>query len=326
MVIRRPSDIRSADITDRAVFLSRREFLTGTGTTIAAAAAGLSVGTWFGSARLHAQEPAPHRPPLDGVRPSAFSTDEPPNPWNHVTTYNNYYEFGVEKDDPAKHAGGLKVAPWSVRIEGECAKPATYQLEDILRGPTLEERIYRHRCVEGWSMVIPWVGFPLAHLLARAEPTSKAKFVEFTTLNDKSQMPGLRNPVLQWPYKEGLRMDEAMHPLAILAVGVYGEPLPNQNGAPLRLVVPWKYGFKSIKAIVRIRFVGRQPRSSWELAAPDNYGFYSNVNPGLTNSKFRDQRTERRLGEMRMRRTQMFNGYGDQVASLYDGMSLAWNY
>ncbi len=326
MVIKRPDDIRSSEITDRGRFFTRRAFLAGTGTAVAAVAAGVGVGSWLSTPRLDAAQAQPHGRKFSGVVKSPFSTAEAPNPWEHVTSYNNYYEFGIDKDDPARYAGRLKTEPWTVQIDGECAKPASYHLEDILAGQTLEERIYRHRCVEGWSMVIPWVGFPLSTLIARAEPTSKAKFVEFTTLRDPSQMPGQRSPVLRWPYTEGLRMDEAMHPLAILAVGVYGEVLPNQNGAPLRLVVPWKYGFKSIKAIVRVRFVEREPRTSWEIAAPEYYGFYSNVNPGRTRSTFRDQSAERRLGEFRMRRSELFNGYADQVASLYTGMNLATNY
>jgi sulfoxide reductase catalytic subunit YedY len=326
MGVKRSDEVRGSEITDRKTFMSRRAFLAGTGTAIGAVAAGVGIGTWLSRPALGAAAGAPHGRKLDGVVKSPFSTDETPNPWEHVTGYNNYYEFGVDKDDPARYAGRLKTEPWTVSVEGECAKPASYHLEDILKGQTLEERIYRHRCVEGWSMVIPWVGFPLATLIKRAEPTSKAKYVELTTLRDPSQMPGQRSPVLRWPYTEGLRMDEAMHPLAILAVGVYGEVLPNQNGAPLRLVVPWKYGFKSIKAIVRVRFTERQPNTAWMVAAPEYYGFYSNVNPGRTGSTFRDQRAERRLGEFTMRRTLMFNGYADQVAGLYTGMDLARNY
>ncbi|MBE3073201.1 MAG: protein-methionine-sulfoxide reductase catalytic subunit MsrP, partial [Acidobacteria bacterium] len=238
-----------------------------------------------------------------------------------VTTYNNFYEFGIDKASPARRAGSLRPRPWSVRVDGEVARPADYTLEDILKPHALEERVYRLRCVEGWSMVIPWVGFSLADLLKRFEPTSKAKFVEFATLNDPRQMPGLSSDVMRWPYKEGLRLDEAMHPLTILAVGLYGVALPNQNGAPLRLVVPWKYGFKSIKSIVRIRFVEQQPVSSWQEAIPSEYGFYSNVNPEVDHPRWSQVR-ERRLGEFFKRPTLMFNGYGEQVTGLYAGMDL----
>jgi sulfoxide reductase catalytic subunit YedY len=298
-------------VTDKAIYLNRREFIrAATGATAAAA------GVLAAASRLDAQ-PALHGRRLENVRKSALSTDERPNPWEHVTSYNNYYEFGIDKDLPAKMARTLKTDPWTVAVSGECNKKASYHLEDILAGQTLEDRIYRHRCVEGWSMVIPWVGFPLGDFLKRCEPTSKAKYVEFTTLYDPKQMPGTRSSVLRWPYVEGLRMDEALHPLAILAVGLYGEVLPNQNGAPLRLVVPWKYGFKSIKAIVKIRFTEKEPLNTWQDAAPTLYGFYSNVNPTVG-----DQAHERRLGDFLKRKTQLFNGYGDQVASLYAGMNL----
>jgi sulfoxide reductase catalytic subunit YedY len=298
-------------VTDKAIYLNRREFIrAATGATAAAA------GVLAAASRLDAQ-PALHGRRLENVRKSALSTDERPNPWEHVTSYNNYYEFGIDKDLPAKMARTLKTDPWTVAVSGECNKKASYHLEDILAGRTLEDRIYRHRCVEGWSMVIPWVGFPLGDFLKRCEPTSKARYVEFTTLYDPKQMPGTRSSVLRWPYVEGLRMDEALHPLAILAVGLYGEVLPNQNGAPLRLVVPWKYGFKSIKAIVKIRFTEKEPLNTWQDAAPTLYGFYSNVNPTVG-----DQAYERRLGDFLKRKTQLFNGYGDQVASLYAGMNL----
>jgi len=275
--------------------------------------------------------PAQARPAAHGRRlttiSSPLSTTEKPNTWEHVTTYNNFYEFGTDKSDPATHSPKFKpVQPWTVAIEGECAKPGTITLEDLLKGETLEDRVYRHRCVEAWSMVIPWVGFPLANLIKKVQPTSKAKFVEFTTLLDPSQMPGQREGVLEWPYVEGLRMDEALHPLTILAVGVYGEVLPNQNGAPLRLVVPWKYGFKGAKSIVRIRFVERQPRTSWMINWPAAYGFYSNVNPSVNHPRH-SQSTEARLPSLfRTMRTQMFNGYGEQVASLYKDLDLRKNY
>jgi sulfoxide reductase catalytic subunit YedY len=298
-------------VTDKAIYLNRREFIrAATGATAAAA------GVLTASARVDAQ-PAPHGRRLENVRKSEWSTDERPNPWEHITSYNNYYEFGIDKDLPAKTARTLKTQPWTVSVSGECNKKAEYHLEDILAGQTLEDRIYRHRCVEGWSMVIPWVGFSLGDFIKRCEPTSKAKYVEFTTLYDSRQMPGTRSSVLRWPYVEGLRMDEAMHPLASLAVGLYGEVLPNQNGAPLRLVVPWKYGFKSIKAIVKIRFTEKEPVNTWQEAAPTVYGFYSNVNPAVG-----DQAYERRLGDFLKRKTLIFNGYGNQVAGLYAGMNL----
>ncbi len=236
-----------------------------------------------------------------------------------ITTYNNYYEFGTDKEDPAAHSGKLKTRPWTVKVEGEVKKPKTFDIEELLKLSPLEERIYRMRCVEGWSMVIPWVGYPLSELIKRVEPTANAKFVEFYTLLDPEQMPGQKMPILDWPYVEGLRMDEAMHPLTLLAVGLYGQTLPNQNGAPVRTVVPWKYGFKSAKSIVRIRFAEQQPKTAWEMAGPNEYGFYSNVNPKVDHPRW-SQAKERRIGEFRKRETLMFNGYGDQVASLYAGM------
>ena len=321
MLIKRASDIRSSEITDKKLYLNRREFFG----AAAAAAAGLGV-LAGGEAWLEAAQPAPHGRKLEGVKKSPLSvTNEKVNSWEDITTYNNYYEFGTDKDSPSMLAKGLKPTPWSVVVDGECNKKATYALEDVLKGETLEERIYRLRCVERWSMVIPWVGFPLANFIKRCEPTAKAKFIEFTTLADARQMPGVRSPILDWPYTEGLRLDEAMHPLTILAVGLYGEVLPNQNGAPIRLVVPWKYGFKSIKSIVRIRFTERQPATAWEKSAPQEYGFYSNVNPQKDHPRW-SQSAERRIGEFVMRRTTMFNGYGDQVASLYSGMDLKKNY
>src|SRR5437870_1441094 len=318
MLIKRPADIRSSEITDKKTYLNRREFVrAATGTAALAAAGALGA-----EALLHAQPPAPHRAKLENVKPSEFSTKEKPNTWEQITTYNNYYEYGTDKDSPAYYAGRLKPSPWSVLVEGEVAKPASWHLEDILKGQTLEDRIYRHRCVEAWSMVIPWVGFPLADFIKKVQPTSKAKFVEFTTLADPNQMPGIRFPSLRWPYVEGLRMDEAMHPLTILTVGLYGEVLPAQNGAPIRLVVPWKYGFKGIKSIVRIRsFVEKQPPTSWNISAPQEYGFYSNVNPEVDHPRW-SQATERRIGEFFRRKTLMFNGYGEQVADLYRGMDL----
>jgi len=320
MLIKRATDIPSSEITDKKVYLDRRAFIRGAAGTAAAAAVGV-----LASRTVEAQQPAPHGRLLENVKPSPFSTTETKNTWQQITTYNNFLEFGPDKDSAAKYARALRPAPWSVAVEGECSKPAVWNLEDILKGQTLEERVYRHRCVEAWSMVIPWVGFPLADFIKKCEPTSNAKFVEFTTLNDAKQMPGVRSTVLQWPYLDALRMDEAMHPLAILAVGLYGEVLPNQNGAPIRLVVPWKYGYKSIKSIVKIRFLATQPRTVWEIAVPDEYGFYANVNPAVNHPRW-SQATERRLPEFFMRKTLPFNGYADQVASLYTGMDLRKNF
>jgi sulfoxide reductase catalytic subunit YedY len=320
MLIKRPSEICSSEITERKLYLNRREFLQAAAGTAAAGAGVLAAGETL----FAAGKPAPHGRKLENVKPSTLSVDvakEKPNSWEQITTYNNYYEFGVDKDSPSLTSGRLKTSPWTVQIDGECAKKGNYTFEDILKGETLEDRIYRHRCVERWSMIIPWVGFPLANLIKRVEPTSKAKFVEFQTLLDLGQMPGVQSPVLDWPYREGLRMDEAMHPLTILVVGLYGEVLPNQDGAPLRLVVPWKYGFKGAKSIVRIRFLEKQPLNTWQQSAPNEYGFYSNVNPERDHPRW-SQATERRIGEFLMRRTLMFNGYGDQVASLYSGMDL----
>jgi sulfoxide reductase catalytic subunit YedY len=249
------------------------------------------------------------------------ATDEASTPYDDITQYNNFYEFGTGKDDPAKHAHLLKTSPWSVSVDGACAKPGKLTLEDILKPHPNQERIYRLRCVEGWSMVIPWLGFPLADLLKRFEPTSQAKYVRFETLVDPKQMPGQKRQVLEWPYTEGLRIDEAMHPLSFIATGLYGKALLGQNGAPLRLVVPWKYGFKSIKSIVRISFVEQEPHTSWGRSAPGEYGFYSNVNPDVDHPRW-SQRKERRIGEFRKRDTLMFNGYAEQVASLYSGMDL----
>jgi sulfoxide reductase catalytic subunit YedY len=324
MLIKRPADIRSSEITDEKLYWNRREFIRGAGLA-AGAAAGAGV-FWAADATLSAAEPAPHGRKLENVKPSELSeTKEKANSWEQITTYNNYYEFGTDKEDPALYAKSLKTEPWSVVVEGEVAKPAKYALEDILKGESLEERIYRLRCVEAWSMVIPWVGFPLANLIKRVEPNGKAKFIEFYTLADSTQMPGVRSPVLRWPYIEALRMDEAMHPLAILAVGLYGEVMPKQDGAPIRLIVPWKYGFKSAKSIVRIRFVERQPVNSWQASAPQEYGFYSNVNPTVDHPRW-TQATERRIGEFFRRKTLMFNGYAEQVQGLYAGLDLKKNY
>ena len=314
MLVKRASDIRSSEITDKKQHLARREFIRAAALTTAGAAAGA-----LGAVSAEAQSSP--RVKIPGTRDSGWGKGEKPNAYEDITTYNNYYEFGTEKDDPARNAHSLKTTPWTVKVEGLVNKPADYHLEDVLKPETLEDRVYRLRCVERWSMVIPWVGFPLANLLKRIEPKSNARFVEFTTLLNQQQMPGTRRDVLDWPYTEGLRLDEAMHPLTILAVGLYGELLPNQNGAPIRLVVPWKYGFKSIKSIVRIRLTEREPMNSWQLSAPHEYGFYSNVNPERDHPRW-SQARERRIGEFFMRPTLIFNGYGDQVASLYTGMDL----
>jgi len=320
MLIKRPDDIRSSEITDKNTYVNRRTFIrAATGTAAIAAAYGVN-------SILSAQSPAPHGAKLPNVRSSPLSTTEKANTWEQITTYNNYYEFGTAKDEPAYNARRLKPAPWSVAVEGEVAKPAVWAIEDILKGMTLEDRIYRLRCVEAWSMVIPWVGFPLSEFIKRVQPTSKAKYIEFTTLADPAQMPGLRVPSLRWPYVEGLRMDEAMHPLTILGVGLYGEVLPNQNGAPIRVVVPWKYGFKSAKSIVKIRFTEQQPLNSWQRAIPNEYGFYSNVNPTVDHPRWSQAREVRLPGLFKNTPTQMFNGYGDQVAKLYAGMDLRRNY
>lgn len=306
------NDPRPSEITPEAVYLNRRTLIAG------AVAAGL-----FPSIGRSDSEPTGAA--LRHTRNAQLSTTEKANSWEDITTYNNYFEFGTEKADPAVNARGFRAKPWTVTVSGEAQVKGRFALEDILKPHALEERIYRLRCVERWSMVIPWIGFPLGDLIRRFKPTSRARFVEFTTLNDPKRMPGQRYPVLDWPYREGLRMDEAMHPLAILGVGLYGRVLPNQNGAPLRLVVPWKYGMKSIKAIVGIAFTEKQPRNTWNVAQPSEYGFYMNVNPTVDHPRW-SQARERRIGAgllNEMQPTQMFNGYADQVASLYRGMDLA---
>jgi sulfoxide reductase catalytic subunit YedY len=317
MLIQRPSDILSSEITPRAWYARRREFLK------QAAALGLA-----GSIIPPALGQDGKAPKLPG-RPSALSAKEKLTPYKDVTTYNNYYEFGTDKHQPSMFAHKLKTRPWSVMVDGEVKKKGPIDVEELLKLAPMEERIYRMRCVEGWSMVIPWTGYPIAELIKRVEPTAKARFVSFTTKADPETMPGLRLKVLQWPYVEALRMDEAMHPLAILCFGLYGEVLPNQNGAPVRIVVPWKYGFKSGKSIVKITFLEAQPKISWELAAAHEYGFYSNVNPAVDHPRW-SQATERRIGEdgflQPKRKTLMFNGYADQVASLYTGMDLKKNF
>jgi len=304
MLIRRPDDIAPSDITPRSLFDRRREFLR------------LSSG-----AALASLLPAAAQARLGPGQPSVLSTTETPTPLKHVAGYNNYYEFGTDKEDPARTAHALRVRPWTLSIEGLVKQPKTLGIEDILKLAPLEERIYRLRCVEGWSMVIPWLGFPVASLLKQVEPLGSAKYVEFITAVQPETMPGVRSRVLDWPYVEGLRLDEAMHPLAIIAVGLYGDVLPNQNGAPLRLVVPWKYGFKSGKSIVRIRLTDKEPLTSWMKSAPREYGFYSNVNPEVDHPRW-SQASERRIGEFSKRKTLMFNGYAEQVSQLYAGMDL----
>jgi sulfoxide reductase catalytic subunit YedY len=309
--------IKPSEITPESAFVNRRTLLT------AAVAAGLLPSIMSDAATI------PANGEFADVKKWPGSTTEKANSFEEITTYNNYYEFGTDKDDPARNAHTLKTSPWSVQVSGEAARTGTFTLEDILQPHALEERIYRLRCVEAWSMVIPWVGFPLADLLKRFEPTSQAKYVQFLTLNDRAQMPGLRYPVLEWPYREGLTIAEAMNPLAFVAVGLYGKVMPNQNGAPLRTVIPWKYGFKSAKSIVRIHFTDTQPQTSWNMAAPQEYGFYSNVNPEVDHPRW-SQASERRLGGNSLFAaripTQMFNGYADQVASLYTGLDLRKNY
>jgi methionine sulfoxide reductase catalytic subunit len=321
MLIKKSPDIRESEVTPKALFLRRREFIKAASVTAAAAATGV-LGTGFDDG-AEAQNPQAEKFP--NLVKGPFSTDEKLNSYKDITTYNNFYEFGLDKGDPARHAHRLRPRPWTVKVEGHCEKPGDYAIEDILKWAPLEERIYRLRCVEAWSMVIPWVGFPLADFLKRVEPTSKAQYVEFRTLVDREQMPGQRQPALQWPYIEGLRMDEAMHPLALVGLGLYGEVMPNQNGAPIRLVVPWKYGFKSIKSIVSVRFVEREPVNTWKQQTPREYGFYANVNPDVDHPRW-SQKTERRIGEFFRRKTLPFNGYGDQVASLYAGMDLRRHY
>ncbi len=320
MLIKKAADIRSSEITPRNLYMNRRKFLAGAAMAGAATATGAGLRELISPAltALAANK-------IDGIKKSAFSTTEAITPFKDVSTYNNYYEFSTDKDGPAKLAGKFRTRPWKVKIDGLVDKKQELDVDEIIKMAPAEERIYRHRCVEGWSIVVPWVGFSLSELIKRVNPNSKAKFVEFTTLLDMGQMPGQQRPVLQWPYVEGLRMDEAMHPLALLCFGMYGEDLPNQDGAPLRLIVPWKYGFKSIKAIVRIRFVEKQPVNTWNISAPTEYGFYSNVNPNVDHPRW-SQAKERRLGEFLKRPTLMFNGYGDQVASLYSGMDLKKNF
>ena len=321
MLIRKASDIRSSEITPKSLYLRRREFIQSTSGGVLATVVSAMAPPALAS--LTAQGGLTK---LANVQKSSLSTTgEKLTRYDAVTGYNNFYEFGTEKEDPARNAHTLNPKPWKLTIDGEVGKPGSYDLDDFIKPFTLEERVYRMRCVEGWSMIIPWVGIPFADIIKRVEPTSKAKFVQMETLVDTRQMPGQRYPVLDWPYVEGLRLDEATHPLTILAVGLYGEVLPNQNGAPIRLVVPWKYGFKGVKSIVRIKFVARQPLNTWQIQNSREYGFYSNVNPEVDHPRW-SQATERRIGEFFRRKTLMFNGYGDAVASMYAGMDLRKQY
>ena len=310
--------IPAAEITDESVYRDRRRII---------AALGAIPGLGLAGCGQAAPPPPRAAPPSPAQAASGFRTNEERTSERDATTYNNFYEFGTGKDDPARAARTLRTSPWSVAVGGHCAKPGRIPLESLLEGIGPEERVYRMRCVEGWSMVIPWIGVPLASVLKRFEPTSKAKYVAFTTLADPRQMPGVRSPVLDWPYREGLRIDEAMHPLTLLATGMYGKALPQQNGAPLRLVVPWKYGFKGIKSIVAINFVERMPRTAWNMSQPSEYGFFSNVNPAVDHPRW-SQKTERRIAGTGSKLfadripTRPFNGYAAQVASLYSGMDL----
>jgi methionine sulfoxide reductase catalytic subunit len=313
MLIKKPSEIPSSEITPKTVYLNRRQFMAG------ASAFGAVLAT-AGCDMVKPSQIVLANTKLTTVK-SQFSTTETPTPLKDISNYNNFYEFSTDKYGPADLARNFRTSPWKVKVGGAVAQKKTYQLDELMKLAPLEERIYRLRCVEGWSMVIPWVGFSLSTLINQMKPTAKAKYVKFTTLMDPSQFPGQRSQVLDWPYTEGLRMDEAMHPLTLLTFGMYGETLPNQDGAPVRIVVPWKYGFKSIKSIVSIDFVGSEPPTAWNTAAPNEYGFYSNVNPNVDHPRW-SQATERRIGEFRKRPTLMFNGYGDQVASLYNGMDL----
>ncbi|MBR8296724.1 protein-methionine-sulfoxide reductase catalytic subunit MsrP [Burkholderia cenocepacia] len=318
------ADIASSEITPRAVFENRRRVLQAAGL----AAAGGLFGT-SGAALATYASPDSRAAKLAAKTNPKFVAIDKVTPFKDITSYNNFYEFGTDKSDPAQNAGTLRPRPWRVSVEGEVQHPKVFDLDELLKLAPLEERVYRLRCVEGWSMVIPWIGVPLSELIKRVQPTGNAKYVQFITLADPSQMPGLSTPVLDWPYSEGLRMDEAMNPLTLLTMGVYGQVLPNQNGAPVRIVVPWKYGFKSAKSLVKIRFVDKQPKTSWNTYAANEYGFYSNVNPNVDHPRW-SQATERRIGEdgffTPKRKTLMFNGYGDLVASMYQGMDLKKNF
>ncbi|NQV13833.1 protein-methionine-sulfoxide reductase catalytic subunit MsrP [bacterium] len=313
MLIKKGSGIKSSLITSQKQYLKRRQFIK-----YSLAAVGSLV---LDKSQLFAETSESEYAKLPNIIPSSYSTNDKTNSWEHITTYNNFYEFGTSKEDPAENAHSLNPKPWKISIEGHCKNPGEYDVDDLVKNNQLEERVYRLRCVEAWSMVIPWVGIPLKTVLDRAEPTSKAQFVEFVTLLEPKQMQGQNSSVLQWPYLEGLRMDEAMNPLTILAVGLYGRVLPSQNGAPIRLVVPWKYGFKSIKSIVRIRFVEKMPVNTWNVSAPAEYGFYANVNPGVDHPRW-SQKKERRLGSFSKKETLLFNGYAEQVGHMYTDLDL----
>ena len=319
MLIKKPSDVRPSEITSRENYLNRRQFMR------AGAAIG---GSLAGASAMGAIIPDARRAKLQDVSPSRYSTKESANSYEDITTYNNYYEFGTGKADPFRNAQDFEPRPWTIEVDGECEKTGTFDFDDFVKPFDLEERIYRMRCVEAWSMVIPWVGISLADVVKHLKPTSKANYVAFETLNDAERMPGLRRRSLDWPYREGLTIAEATNPLSILAVGLYGEVLPNQNGAPIRLVVPWKYGFKGIKGIVRMRFTEYRPKTSWNMAQPREYGFYANVNPEVDHPRW-SQARERRIGASvfaSKQPTQMFNGYGDEVAHLYKDLDLRRNF
>ena len=324
MLIKKPADLKYSDVTDERLYLRRREFMRLGAGLMGAAAGGAfaACGSDALDVAVGVTASAAPQSPIANITKRMVTTTEPLNKFEEITSYNNYYEFGTSKSDPAKYAGQLKTSPWTVSIEGLCNKPGNYALDDLIKTAELEERIYRLRCVEAWSMVIPWVGIPLAAVIKRADPQPKATFVEMKTVLRRNEMPGLGEGGLNWPYTEGLRMDEAMHPLSLLAVGLYGKTLMNQNGAPIRLVVPWKYGFKNVKSIVSIRFVDKMPQTAWSQANPREYGFYSNVNPEVDHPRW-SQATERRIPSyFKTTKTLMFNGYADQVQSLYAGMDL----
>jgi methionine sulfoxide reductase catalytic subunit len=314
--MRQFGDLTEADITPKSVYMNRRQILRAMGI-----AGGALVGGKVFSHLAFPPATVNAGTKLNVTVKSPYSTSEKMNTFDDITHYNNFYEFGTDKSDPAKNAGNFRTSPWSVSVEGEVKKPSKYSMDDILKLAPLEERIYRHRCVEGWSIVVPWIGYSLSTILKQSEPTDKAKFVAFQSYYDPGQMPWAVHSGIELPYVEGLRLDEAMNPLTLLCVGMYGESLPNQDGAPVRLVIPWKYGFKSLKSIVKIRFVKDMPPTTWNRYAPSEYGFYSNVNPNVDHPRW-SQATERRLGEFLKRKTLVFNGYSDQVASLYNGMDL----
>ena len=319
MLIRKPADIRPSEITSKDNYLSRRDFMR------AGAVAGGGV---LASSAMAAMVPDAVRESIPGILNSELSTNEAPNGYEDITTYNNYYEFGTGKADPSLYARDFDPRPWTITVDGHAEKTGTFDFDDFIKPFDVEERIYRMRCVEAWSMVIPWVGISLAEIVKSFKPTSKAKYVAFETLEDKARMPGQRRRVLDWPYREGLTIEEATHPLAILAVGLYGEVLPHQNGAPIRLIVPWKYGFKGIKGIVKMSFVEKRPETSWNLAASREYGFYANVNPDVSHPRW-SQARERRIGAglfAAKQATLMFNGYGEQVAHLYKDLDLRRNF